>query len=239
MSPRAQRRSEVRFKAASTDTISAAHLNVVYQPILELKGRQVFAHEALARCTRRGFDQPGALFAQAVVEGQIGRLGRAVREIAVRECSGRLCINVHPQEIESQWLLRVDDPLVGFDHDVYLELDETAALEQYQLCLEGLREVADRTLGHLVIEHFGLDLSNFERVASMQPDIVKLDPSLTRNLHNTALRRQAIWSLCNSFHELGTRVAVVGIEQYDELSAAADCGVDLAQGYLLDRQASA
>jgi hypothetical protein len=68
-------------------------------------------NEALVRCRVACFTPPG-LFERALAERSTGRLGRAIREIAVPLCSGvPLFLNLRPSELEEGWLVRTDDPI--------------------------------------------------------------------------------------------------------------------------------
>ena len=46
--------------------LDARELKVVYQPLVDLKTRRIFAYEALVRSTSPDFDSPMSLFAAAV-----------------------------------------------------------------------------------------------------------------------------------------------------------------------------
>lgn len=87
-------------------------IGVHFQPIVDLARRRTFAQEALVRCRRPGFERPDVLIAQAVQDRAMGYLGRLIREVAlpVDERQG-VFVNLHPDELESRWLVPPDDPL--------------------------------------------------------------------------------------------------------------------------------
>jgi EAL domain-containing protein (putative c-di-GMP-specific phosphodiesterase class I) len=60
-----------------------ADLSTVFQPIVALDAGEVLAYEALVRCAAHGLS-PTNLFERAAADKSAGRLGRMVREIAVR-----------------------------------------------------------------------------------------------------------------------------------------------------------
>ncbi len=92
-------------------TVRREDLRVVFQPIVLLSDGTPFAYEALVRCSHPELAPP-ALLHQAHASGCVGRLGRMIREIAVPLGSGeRLFLNVHAAELDSAWLVRLDDPL--------------------------------------------------------------------------------------------------------------------------------
>ena len=77
--------------------LSAADIDVVFQPIVEVATGKAFAHEALVRCSRPEYASPPVLFERAVEEEACGRLGRTIREVAFSTCGDvALFVNIHP-----------------------------------------------------------------------------------------------------------------------------------------------
>jgi EAL domain-containing protein (putative c-di-GMP-specific phosphodiesterase class I) len=179
------------------------------------------------------------LFLHAVEQNACGRLGRLIREVAFQTCGDvPLFVNLHPEELNSRWLVRPDDPLCFHAAPVYLEITESAAFTHFDLCLSVLRELCRRTGALLVVDDFGAGHSNLERVVNLEPSIVKLDLALTRGIHALPRKRAVVRHVVNLCNELGAKVVAEGIETLDELSCVRDLGVDYAQGYLLARPAA-
>ena len=211
-------------------------LSVVYQPIVELATRTVFAHEALVRCSVPELRSPLVLFERAVESGCAGRLGRMIREIAIPLASGQpLFVNVHPQELHESWLVRPDDPLFLHDHDIFLEITESAPLTHFELCLTVLREVRSRGGIHLVVDDLGAGYSNLKTIADLEPAIVKLDRGLILGVDRSERQRQLVKSVVTLCHDLNASVVAEGIETTSELAALSDSGVRYAQGFLFAR----
>jgi len=212
-------------------------LSVVFQPIVSLDSGKVFAYEALVRCRVAGFSPP-VLFERALAERSTGRLGRAIREIAVPMCSGvPLFLNLHPSELEDGWLVRPDDPMVSHDHDIYLEITEATPLTHFDLCLSVLREVRDRVGAHLVVDDFGAGFSNLKHISDLEPRVVKLDRNLVEGIDRKPRQQRLVAATVRMCHELGALVVVEGIETPDEYAAVRDCGAQYGQGYLFARPA--
>ena len=76
------------------------------------------------------------LFEHAVAQEACGRLGRTIREVAFEHLEGTaVFVNVHPKELTSRWLVRPDDPIGFYEHDIYLEVTEAAAFEYFDICM--------------------------------------------------------------------------------------------------------
>jgi EAL domain-containing protein (putative c-di-GMP-specific phosphodiesterase class I) len=219
--------------------LTTSDLGVVFQPIVDVKTGATFAHEALVRCRRPELSSPPVLLSKAVEESATGRLGRLIREVAFSTCGDvPLFVNLHPDELSSRWLVRPDDPLCSHSRPVYLEVTESAAFTHFELCIDVLRELCRRNGSLLVVDDFGAGHSNLERVVDLEPDIVKLDLALTRNIHQHRRKQAVVRHVVNLCKELGARVVAEGIETIDELRCTVDLGVDFAQGYLLARPAA-
>jgi EAL domain-containing protein (putative c-di-GMP-specific phosphodiesterase class I) len=222
----------------STRLLTADDLDVVFQPIVSIESGTVWAQEALVRCKWPEFSNPTNLFARAVEERATGRLGRPIRDVAFARGAGqRLFVNVHPDELASRWLVRPDDPLNYHDNQVFLEITESAAFEYFDLCRGVLRELTARTDVSLVVDDFGAGHSNLKRVLDLEPEVVKLDRELVRELHKNRRQQILVRSVVQLCKELGASVVAEGIETLEELLAVRDAGCDYAQGYLLARPA--
>jgi EAL domain-containing protein (putative c-di-GMP-specific phosphodiesterase class I) len=207
---------------------------VVFQPIVEIATGQAFAQEALVRCKNLEYPTPPELFEAAAKEEACGRLGRMIREIAFETCGDiALFVNLHPQELSSRWLVQPDDPIGFHSKPVYLEITESAALTHFDLCRGVLKELCRRTGARLVVDDFGAGYSNLERVVDLEPEVIKLDLVLTRDIQNHKPKQIVVRHMVNMCRELGARVVAEGVEALDELRCVRDLGVQYAQGYLL------
>lgn len=210
-------------------------LSVVFQPIIHVETGRIWAHEVLARCSVPGFEAPPNLFARAVEENAVGRLGRMVRNLAFSQAEGPLFVNIHPAELGARWLVRPDDPIGFHRNEVFLEITESAMFTHYDLCMSVLMEVRSRTGAHIVIDDFGSGYSNLIRIVELVPEVVKLDRLLVAGLDRDRRRRVLVKHMVQLCEELGASVVAEGIERHEEFLAVRDCGVHYAQGYYLGR----
>jgi EAL domain-containing protein (putative c-di-GMP-specific phosphodiesterase class I) len=230
--------SEPASLMALRGMVSPDDVSVVFQPIVELCGGRLFAHEALVRCRVPELRSPIALFENALAVGCVGRLGRMIREVAVPLSEGQpLFLNVHPQELREGWLVRPDDPIFVHDHDVFLEVTESVPLLHFELCLNVLRELRVRGGVHLVVDDLGAGYSNLKRIADLEPRVVKLDRELIAGIEQSIRQQQLVRSVVRLCGDLDALVVAEGIETKDELSALADTGAQLGQGFLFARPA--
>lgn len=87
------------------------------------------------------------------------------------------------------------------------------------------------------IDDFGAGHSGLNLLAQFQPDIVKIDMALTRNIHTDRVKRVITRSILMMCADLGISVVAEGIECAEEAIALRELGVRLFQGYFFARPA--
>lgn len=209
-------------------------LTCVFQPIVDLQARTLFAYEVLARCRTPGMTNPQVLFDRAAAGKFCGLLGRHLRALAFPQCRGvPVFVNVHPDELSDRYVIQPDDPMYSHDDDVYVEITESVPLSHYNLCSHMLKEMRSRGGVHLVVDDLGAGYSNLKRIADLEPGVVKLDRDLITNMDRNVRQRVLVRTVVNMCVELGARVVAEGIETAGELQAVIDAGVHYGQGFLL------
>ena len=124
------------------EVIEQEDVQVVFQPLVDLRTKELFAYEALARTKSPHFSGPPEMFDVAVQMGRAGELGRLVRKLAVEKCKDYpLFLNVHPDEFGDGWIMQSDDPIFFHHHQIYLEITESVPLKYNDVCHGILKEI--------------------------------------------------------------------------------------------------
>ena len=225
---------EVRFSKA------LEQLWIAYQPIVSWKERTVFGYEALVRSGEPTLQNPAELFAVAERLGRLHDLGRAIRA-SVAAAGGqvpqdsRLFVNVHPTDLTDPDLLSPTAPLSLLADNVVLELTERASLD-------GIKDVHSRVaklreLGFTIcIDDLGAGYAGLSSFVQLEPDMVKLDMSLVRDIDKSSRKRSVVQSMLQlAARDLGMRVICEGVETAGERDTLAHVGAELLQGYLFAR----
>lgn len=214
-----------------------------FQPIADISTRKVFAYEALAR--GRSGESAASVFA-AIPPGDLHAFDHAARMAAVKLAAALglkdgISLNVMPGCIES-----MPDSL-----DLLLECATRSGLSPGQLVLEitegeavqrpkEFSQLLDRYRAQgvrMAIDDFGAGYSGLNLLAYFQPDLIKLDMSLVRDIDRAGPRQAIARAVLQVCDDLGIEVIAEGVETVGEYSWFRRVGVRLFQGYLLARPA--
>ncbi|RYF52915.1 MAG: EAL domain-containing protein, partial [Comamonadaceae bacterium] len=115
---------------------------------------------------------------------------------------------------------------------VVLEVTEHAIVSDYAALAEAL--LPFRAGGaRLAVDDAGAGYSSMRHILNLQPEIIKLDMSITQSIDRDSHRRALAKGLISFAHEIGSMIVAEGVEQASELEALQLLGVDFAQGYYL------
>lgn len=209
-------------------------LSMVYQPIVDLRTRDMVGVEALARFRSLPLRPPNEWFAEAVrhelgVPLELAAVRQAMRILPGLPDHAYLSINCSHRAAVSRdlaSLLALDAPRI------VLEITEHEAVEDYETLLEALEALRAQGV-RVAIDDAGAGFASMRHTVRIAPDIVKLDISLTRGI-DTDRARYALASALMSFaEELGITMVAEGIETAEELETLLALGVPQGQGFYL------
>jgi EAL domain-containing protein (putative c-di-GMP-specific phosphodiesterase class I)/CheY-like chemotaxis protein len=213
---------------------------MAFQPIIDVNAKRVFAYEALLRTDEESLRRTDIFIATAERLDKIHLLGRTVRAAVARAATeapddALLFVNVHGLELTDEDLFSADTALADLAKRVVLEITERTGLDP----AAGPTRVAMlRKLGYrIAVDDLGAGYAALGALATLEPEIVKLDMSLVRDIDQHATKRRVVAAIANLCRELGGRVVAEGVETEAERKACIDSGIDLLQGYLFAKPA--
>jgi EAL domain-containing protein (putative c-di-GMP-specific phosphodiesterase class I) len=216
---------------------AVGRIHMEFQPIFDLKTRAVRAYEALLRSDEHGLSTPLAVLAAAERLNRNPELGRQVRglvaaAVADLPAGAEVFVNMHASDFLDPSLYVAEAPLSALAGRVVLEVTERGSLDAIPDLK--LRATALRDLGYrLAIDDFGAGYSGLASFALLEPEIVKLDMSLVRNVHGDSMKRRLIESVNRLCMDLDIEVVAEGIESAEELDVIRELGCHLGQGFVL------
>ena len=212
---------------------------LAFQPIVSLghPTDPAFAFEALARNAEVQVSDPRDLLGLAVSVGMVGDLGRVVHlraaEALRKNGEITLFVNVDVEELMGP-IGEGEDALSEFAHRVVLEVTERAPISELPEIRE--RSTALREKGfRFAIDDLGGGYAGLSSLALMDPQFVKVDQALIRDVDTQPIKRKIVGSLVSLTRQLGIGCIVEGVETEGERDALGALDCDLMQGYLFGR----
>jgi len=235
---RAERESRELKRHRIAHAISDEQFAIVLQPIVDIVTNKVVGCEALTRFSAEPLRGPDRWFNEAAEVGlgtqlELATMRRALQMLDVLAEAVFLAVNVSPVTLLSPELATLLADFSDFSRLV-VELTEHVPVEDYDLVhasLAGMRHRGAR----LAVDDTGAGYASFQHLLSLRPDVVKLDSSLTRGLHEDPARHALAAALVSFTTEVDTALVAEGIESADELAALEKLGVRWVQGYHLGR----
>jgi len=225
---------------------SKTELSVMYQPIADVRSRNVVQVEALARWNHpvQGAIPPEEFIGIAEQMGMISQISDFVLSEACAQLSRwrqagidiGLAVNVSGREFADGRLVdRVARHLREHDlppNVLTLEVTETeimADLTQATLVLDQLADLGIR----IGIDDYGTGYSSLAYLHRLPVQELKIDRSFVTNLPNELSNAIIVRSSIAMAHSLGLSVVAEGAEDDITCAMLADAGCDLIQGYYL------
>jgi EAL domain-containing protein (putative c-di-GMP-specific phosphodiesterase class I) len=212
---------------------------VATQPIVSVRERRTIAFEALVRSREPQLPHGGAIMELAERLGRVREIERLIRvhagEVAARlPDDTMLLVNLHPSALEDPDLLAEDSPLARFPDRVAFEITERARLKPEGPAWDAIRALRQR--GHrIAVDDLGAGYAGLTSLVTLQPDIVKLDMELIRNVDTSPTRSKLVASLVALSKQLDVRVIAEGVESAAECQHLLGLGCDWMQGYFFAR----
>jgi EAL domain-containing protein (putative c-di-GMP-specific phosphodiesterase class I) len=216
-----------------------ASLWIAYQPIVDVSTQTVFGQEALLRSREPALPHPSAVLDAAERLGRVHDVGRAVRReapgpMAETSPSTLLFVNLHSSDLMDATLSSASSPLTAMASRVVLEITERASLDDVTDVRGKVAEL--RLLGfRIALDDLGAGYAGLTSLAELEPEFVKLDMSLVRDIHRDPVKQKLVQSMISMCREMGMQIIAEGIEVAAERDALVGMGCNLLQGYLFAR----
>lgn len=213
---------------------------MAFQPIVDLTENSVWGYEALVR-GKNG--EPAAVVLSAVTEQNRYKFDQACRVKAI-ELAGshqpagstsKLSINFMPNAVyEPSACIRAslaaakrmnfNPRRLMFEFTENEKVTDAAHLEHI---ISSYRQMGFTT----ALDDFGAGHAGLGLLARFQPDLIKIDMELIRDVHLSNARQIIIKGIIDIASALGITVLAEGVENHREAQTLVEAGVRLFQGY--------
>ncbi|CAL4869302.1 hypothetical protein MMA231_03594 (plasmid) [Asticcacaulis sp. MM231] len=213
--------------------------DIVYQPIYDLENLHILGAEALSRFSSEPVRAPDLWFADAEAVGlkaelELKAITKALRgyKDVWKQGDIYLGVNCSPQTIvDADW----QSLLKGVPaRRLVLEITEHDHVEDYDRLNLALKPLRARGV-KISVDDAGSGYASMRHILNLNPDVIKLDISLTRGIDADRTRQALARALISFADQIGSKVVAEGIETAAELCKLTELGTHAAQGYYLGR----
>lgn len=209
---------------------------MAFQPIVSARDGALFGYEALLRSSEQTLPHVGAILDAAERLGRTDELGRVIRAAVVEPMArapahALLFVNLHARDLMDELLFAPNAPLSSIAERVVLEITERTSLDAVDDARSRVTRL--RKMGfRIAVDDLGAGYAGLTSFATLEPELVKLDMTLVRDVHAQPTKQKLVRSVCALCKELGMMVVAEGVETKEERAVLANAGCDLLQGYL-------
>ncbi len=222
-------------------------LDYAFQPIVNVKSGKTYGVEALLRNFHEagGFYSIINLFDEAYNDGLLYQLDLQLRYKAIEKFSRLGIENIQLfYNIDTRIMFMPDfvsgntqTILEKFNLDkksICFELSERSTL-QNPSSISNIINRYQQEEYDTVIDDFGTGITGLQLLYYAESKFIKLDRFFLQNIHNDAKKRTFCTHIISIAHVMGIKVIAEGLETKDEYLTCKDIGIDLLQGYLIQK----
>ncbi len=232
--------------------IDAEQLEIAYQPKTSLQDGHVYGVEALCRWTHPtlGMIRPDEFIRIAEQAGLIDTLTEFMIRGSLKQCRWWLdegleigmAVNIPAQSLSDPSLpsrVAAHARAANVPHRLLtLEVTESALMEDARTSRAVMTEL--RNLGFRVsIDDFGTGYSSLAYLHTLPVDELKIDRAFVQRIGHDQTSAQIVHVIVELAKTFGLQTVAEGIESDEIHDALRDLGVDLGQGFLMAKPATA
>jgi len=230
------------------EIVEQKNISTHYQPILDFRTGTILGWESLTRGPlESSFRSPVVLFETAEQLGRLFALEKLCRESAIQNAghlsSGqKIFLNIHPKtmadpEFTPGNTLRLMGKAGLKPDDIVFEITEQHSLQEFELFYQTLEHYRSQGF-KIAVDDAGAGYAGLSTIAQLRPEYIKLDKSLTENIHKDPVKRALVETTVTFANKIGSQIIAEGIETKAQAVCIKDIGVHCGQGYFLARPAA-
>ncbi|MCB9781144.1 MAG: EAL domain-containing response regulator [Alphaproteobacteria bacterium] len=238
--PRDQAALAQALSACFAERLVDGGLGIALQPIVHAESASLHAVEVLARVPADRFASTHRMVEAAEEAGMLAALsqavvGRVVSSLDAIPDQAKIFVNLHPDElVDVEGLPARLAPLAPWAHRCVLEVTERGPTRPFRRWLRTLDRIASMGFS-LAIDDLGAGYSGLRMLAELQPDYIKIDMGIVRDVDVEAPKQRLVELVCRFAEASGSKVVAEGVETHGEAEMLIGAGVPLLQGYLYGR----
>ena len=216
-------------------------IRTLFQPIVQLPERDIVGYEALSRGPSGSYlESAENLFGFTERAGLLGEvellcLERALANAGKLPDGAILFLNLSMLGLE--YIESEATGLTGrvkhanrLPQDCVLEITERTYAESASRLRERVTELRKDGF-RIAIDDMGTGYSALHVLAELQPDFIKLDKMLVRDLPEDPIKRNLVSAITGFARDSQSMVIAEGVETEDEVEVLRELGIELQQGF--------
>ena len=210
-----------------------------YQPIVNNKTGEVARYESLVRLV----DESGTVRypAEFLDIAKRGKYYYQITQIVLKksfqilaECDIEVSINLSLRDLQSGSIRQTIHTLLQtyaqHTHKVTFELLEDADIKNFNTITSFITLLKSKGI-KIAIDDFGSGYSNYERLLSYRPDILKIDGSLIKNIDDNRYSLSIVKTIVAFAKDQNILTTAEFVENEAIFNLVRDLGIDYSQGY--------
>lgn len=217
-----------------------------FQPIIDLKSREVVKYEALVRLIDTNSKPVSPYFflelsKKSKLYVQITEIVIEKSILFIRESGIPVSINLSYNDIvdvsTQNFLASILEKNRDISHKITFELLESEDIENYNNVIKFINFIK-RFNCSIAIDDFGSGYSNFVHLFNMRPDIVKIDGSIIRDVDKSVKSRNIVEALVSLSKKSNIQTVAEFVDSESIDKVLTELGVDMGQLSILSSKRS-
>lgn len=210
-----------------------------FQPIIDNKTKEIVKYESLVRLINEDNKviSPAYFLETAKKSNYYSKITTIVLEHSfniLRNCSVDISINLSALDIENKHMRQTILSFLQTHKEdasrIVFELLEDENIKDFGQVTKFISQVKEYGV-KIAIDDFGAGYSNYERLLDYQPDILKIDGCLIRNIESSSYSLSVVKSIVTFAKEQNIQTIAEFIENEEIYNIIKEIGVDFSQGY--------
>ncbi len=233
----------MRIKKELLSILDKEKITTLFQPIIDLVQGNVTGYEGLSRGPQGSeLYTPLSLIQTAKTINKTHELDQLFIKKAIENSkkinsSKLLFINVEPdmllnKKTEKQYRSFIFNQKDRALNSIVFEVTERTVINDHVLFKKIIEDYRNHGF-KFAIDDVGNSYSSLSRIMYTQPDFIKIDMALIRDIHEDSFKQALIQSIVQFASTSGIQVIAEGIESKNELATIIRLGVHYGQGYFI------
>jgi len=222
------------------EIIEKEEFTFFFQPIVNLKTKEVLYYESLLRFKYQGEIIPPFKYLEMIKETFLySKLSRKIieknAEILQKYPFLRISINLSPQDLINEstvdFLLKIDE---GIINRLKLEIIETEDIRNFELLKTNVEKL--KTKGYkIALDDFGKGYINFFYLTEIPASYIKIDGSIVKNIYLNEKYYILCKNVFNFAKEMNIEVIAEFVENKEIVDKLIEIGIKYGQGYYFSK----